>query len=224
MNAQAITPEQLSALREFAARHQGQDWKTKLSRAWMLGNTQGELEELYPLRNSHGPQWLAGFSFPEDEDQSGVQVEFQKQGGKVALGEAVGRMGKAKFLIRYKIEDGSPRERWIPKSRLFEPRMDALLELEEWVTKSCPAVKFDPPVVMRASPWSDEVNGEVLGDRACPECGGRHKIRQTSEPVEAKEGDHRAYRVKTDGGPGWRVTEYTVTGLASLKLGVERKG
>lgn len=43
-------------------------------------------------------------------------VEFVKQGGKTITGTAIGRMG-SKLLISYRIEDGSPRERFIPPKR-----------------------------------------------------------------------------------------------------------
>jgi alkanesulfonate monooxygenase SsuD/methylene tetrahydromethanopterin reductase-like flavin-dependent oxidoreductase (luciferase family) len=52
--------EQVSALRDYAAEH-GPGWKEKLRKDW-ANPTSHPL--LYPLRNSHGPIWLAGFEFP----------------------------------------------------------------------------------------------------------------------------------------------------------------
>lgn len=55
-----LTPEQLAALRGFAAEH-GRTWKAKLGLGWARAAYPGPLQA---LRNSHGPAWLARFAFP----------------------------------------------------------------------------------------------------------------------------------------------------------------
>lgn len=59
-----LDQEQLDALREFADRYEGQDWKSKLNLAWMRASEPGVLQA---LRNSHGPSWLADFELPEGQ-------------------------------------------------------------------------------------------------------------------------------------------------------------
>lgn len=55
-----LTPDQLNALRAFAAEH-GRNWKSKLLAGWLRAAYPGPLQQ---VRNSHGPTWLAGFKFP----------------------------------------------------------------------------------------------------------------------------------------------------------------
>ena len=52
-----LTPEQLKALRSYAA-YAGSDWKLGLLAAWRNASMPGHL---HALRNSHGPSWLAQF-------------------------------------------------------------------------------------------------------------------------------------------------------------------
>jgi hypothetical protein len=59
------TPEQLEALRAFAAKH-GAGWKVILHGKWMNG---GDVNEpnghlLRQVRNQGGPRWLTKFGFP----------------------------------------------------------------------------------------------------------------------------------------------------------------
>ena len=49
-----MTPEQVAALKEFAAEN-GRGWKRKLQEKWMKASAP---PELHALRNSHGPSWL----------------------------------------------------------------------------------------------------------------------------------------------------------------------
>lgn len=66
-------------------------------------------------------------------------VSFRKQGGKVAPGVAVGRQGKSQFLIQYRIEDGTPRERWIKRDRIVAVgSWEELESLPLWRKQRCP--------------------------------------------------------------------------------------
>lgn len=67
-----LTTEQIEALRSFA-KYEGQKWKEVLSTTyWMkarlwrdpyhFNSDVGTI--LHRLRNTHGPSWLAGFTFP----------------------------------------------------------------------------------------------------------------------------------------------------------------
>jgi hypothetical protein len=59
-------PEQLAALRAFAARN-GRTWKRKLLDAWMTGRVDLEGPDaghLRRIRNDFGPTWLASFRLP----------------------------------------------------------------------------------------------------------------------------------------------------------------
>jgi hypothetical protein len=60
------TPEQIDALREWAAKH-GRTWKAKLRDAWMDGDY-GLFEKsnhLQRLRNTLGPRWLNRVVLPQ---------------------------------------------------------------------------------------------------------------------------------------------------------------
>ncbi len=57
---EALTEEQLTALREFAAAH-GRSWKSELNIRWMRASA-GHV--LHRIRNTHGPEWLASFELP----------------------------------------------------------------------------------------------------------------------------------------------------------------
>lgn len=67
----ALEPYELSELRDFAA-VEGRHWKSILeSESWWRGipcrDKHGrEYPNLYGLRNSHGPSWLASFQLPKE--------------------------------------------------------------------------------------------------------------------------------------------------------------
>ncbi|TMV76758.1 hypothetical protein FGG78_27985 [Thioclava sp. BHET1] len=52
-----LTPDQLSALRDFA-RKNGRQWKSRLQERWMTASAEPTLHQ---LRNTHGPSWLRGY-------------------------------------------------------------------------------------------------------------------------------------------------------------------
>jgi hypothetical protein len=57
------TPEQIAALREWAAIH-GRNWKAPLRDAWMNGDYHGFANSHYlqQVRNNLGPSWLVRFT------------------------------------------------------------------------------------------------------------------------------------------------------------------
>ena len=60
-----LTLEQLTALREYAARH-GRTWKSKLNDEWTNGwsaydETRYDIGCLQQVRNQFGPGWLVSF-------------------------------------------------------------------------------------------------------------------------------------------------------------------
>lgn len=57
-----LTPEQLAALREYAAQH-GRYWKNKLRSDWALGR---DTQLLRQIRNQFGPTWLTKFKFKDE--------------------------------------------------------------------------------------------------------------------------------------------------------------
>ena len=60
--AEAPDPEELKALKEFAAHH-GTQWKNVLKREWARGGTVGTLRA---IRNNRGPVWLSRFKLPKE--------------------------------------------------------------------------------------------------------------------------------------------------------------
>lgn len=61
-----ITPSQQSHLEQFADAY-GRQWKNALAGYWERGDSSiGQV--LYSLRNTHGPNWLAGFSLHDFHD------------------------------------------------------------------------------------------------------------------------------------------------------------
>lgn len=54
MKREQPSPEQMKALREFAAKN-GRNWKSELNRLWFSGGTYGYLQQ---IRNEFGPRWL----------------------------------------------------------------------------------------------------------------------------------------------------------------------
>ena len=56
-----LTAEELDGLKAFAA-YAGRTWKAQLRAAWSKANMPGILHR---LRNTHGPQWLKYYSFPQ---------------------------------------------------------------------------------------------------------------------------------------------------------------
>lgn len=57
------------------------------------------------------------------------------QGGARRPVLAIGRLGKKRILVRYRIKDGSVRERWLPSSRVFD--LAAVEVLPPYVRKGC---------------------------------------------------------------------------------------
>jgi hypothetical protein len=57
-----LTPEQLAALRAYAAEH-GRTWKSQLNDDWMNGRASGPLQQ---IRNQFGPSWLLRFRLPKE--------------------------------------------------------------------------------------------------------------------------------------------------------------
>jgi hypothetical protein len=57
-----LTPEQLAALRSYAAEH-GRTWKSQLNDDWMNGRASGPLQQ---VRNQFGPSWLIRFKLPKE--------------------------------------------------------------------------------------------------------------------------------------------------------------
>lgn len=233
MNYPELTLEQLNALRSFANRMPGGDWKTLILTAWSRGYTHDEHAVLYPLRNSHGPSWLEGFTFPEDEGREIVEipVRFQKQGGNISDGIAIGRQGMSKFLIKYRINDGSPRERWIPKNRIEIDDIESFKVLEVWRNKICPSIKLDQPIVLdtevlgirNLNPYSDEASNGLYS-KVCEKCGNMHGITVSKLVTRpAPEGAAGANRYAAmDGGSEWRFSRREIIGTSSKKLGIER--
>lgn len=142
-----------------------------------------------------------------------MRVHFIKQGGNEAEGEAVGRKG-SQLLIQYRINDGSPRERWIPKSRIV--RLDGDIDkLPKYRTRTCPAVKFPKPLtsdeMVEAGHFTIEpARHEGYLDRKvavpCSKCGRRHGEDGKYDRSFLADG-HR---------------QFLYTGWKSLKLGEER--
>jgi hypothetical protein len=62
-----LTPEALQALREYAAL-MGRDWRDSLLEDWMRDDRR-QWGILRTLRNTYGPTWLAGFTFPDAADE-----------------------------------------------------------------------------------------------------------------------------------------------------------
>jgi len=56
-----LTPEQLDALLEWRETHGDENWKRKLTLAWLRASAPATL---HALRNSHGPSWLSTFNLP----------------------------------------------------------------------------------------------------------------------------------------------------------------
>ena len=80
-----------------------------------------------------------------------MNVSFRKQGGNASNGQAIGRMG-SQLLIRYRITNGEPRERWIPADRVYsEIDRDAWLALPRYRREACPGVLQDPASYSRCS-------------------------------------------------------------------------
>lgn len=61
-NKGELTPEQLAALKEYAARH-GRYWKNKLSSDWVRARDTPLLRQ---IRNQFGPTWLINFKFKDE--------------------------------------------------------------------------------------------------------------------------------------------------------------
>lgn len=60
------TPEQLRALREYAATKRGRNWKTQLMDAWRTSHYgYGQIDKavLQQIRNQKGPRWLLETKF-----------------------------------------------------------------------------------------------------------------------------------------------------------------
>ena len=58
-----LTPSQLDALRQWRDEHGDENWKRKLTLAWVRASAPAPL---HALRNSHGPSWLHSFTLPTD--------------------------------------------------------------------------------------------------------------------------------------------------------------
>jgi hypothetical protein len=68
MAKQQPTPEQLAALKKWAAQY-GRTWKSKLRLAWYgggYGDFDGDSGPLQQIRNTLGPTWLIGFRIQAD--------------------------------------------------------------------------------------------------------------------------------------------------------------
>ena len=59
----SLTPSQLDALLEWRDEHGDENWKSKLTLAWIRASAPAPL---HALRNSHGPSWLHSFTLPTD--------------------------------------------------------------------------------------------------------------------------------------------------------------
>jgi hypothetical protein len=93
-----------------------------------------------------------------------LNVVFKSQGGKAKNGLAVGRQGQSQFLIQYLIEDGSPRERWIPANRILEVRGSASLS--------------DLPRFKRVQCAGGTPSSGEAGYHNCPNCPVRTWLRE----------------------------------------------
>lgn len=58
-----LTPEQIDALLEWRDMHGDENWKHKLTLAWIRASAPAPL---HALRNSHGPSWLDSFTLPNN--------------------------------------------------------------------------------------------------------------------------------------------------------------
>ena len=54
--------EQMQALFEWRDEHGDENWKRKLTLAWLRASAPATL---HALRNSHGPSWLHSFTLPK---------------------------------------------------------------------------------------------------------------------------------------------------------------
>lgn len=74
MNYRELTPDELEALRVFAAQF-GHKWKDKLSMIYwynariFIDRNGFEYPELHRLRNEFGPEWLYKFKLPEGKNK-----------------------------------------------------------------------------------------------------------------------------------------------------------
>lgn len=88
------------------------------------------------------------------------------QGGRRLQVKLLGRQGRRSVLVRYQIQSGVVRTRWLPVARVdVSPETLALLPL--YVRRVCPAVRFDSPIVV----------GDIIADEVtrCDRCGQQHR-------------------------------------------------
>jgi hypothetical protein len=67
------TAEELSTINAARSCYGG-NWKAELAGAWLTGKysiglTSNERDALQRIRNSRGPEWLAGFKFEKEGEQ-----------------------------------------------------------------------------------------------------------------------------------------------------------
>jgi len=134
-----------------------------------------------------------------------ISVTATVQGGHRREGTAIGRKGR-KLLVRYLIQSGETRERWLPPSRYELPEWCRSIEiLPRYVDKICPAVKFDEPVLVAHDTPTDQHNQTIHELRKCSVCGRDHHLNRIYEKVEGS----------------WWNRNKRYTGRKSLKLGEE---
>ena len=88
------------------------------------------------------------------------------QGGRRLPVKLLGRQGMRRVLVRYQIQSGVVRTRWLPVARVdVSPETLALLPL--YVRRVCPAVQFTNPIVV----------GDIIPDEVtrCDRCGQQHR-------------------------------------------------
>jgi len=89
-----------------------------------------------------------------------IEVQFHKQGGKLAAGRVIGRMG-SQALIAYAIESGEPRERWIKANRYELPEGRSLDEVDRYARRECPGTG-EPVEASARCPHCDRLSSEIF--------------------------------------------------------------
>ena len=88
------------------------------------------------------------------------------QGGRRLPVKMLGRLGKRSVLVRYQIQSGVVRTRWLPVDRV-DVSPETLALLPRYVRRVCPADKFASPIVV-----GNTIEGEVT---RCHRCGQQHR-------------------------------------------------
>lgn len=162
-----------------------------------------------------------------------LRVSFIKQGGNETEGTAIARKGKA-LLVQYRINDGSPRERWIPGNRIVQVHEGAIDSLPRYKAAACPGQKLEEPFLI-SDPANQEralaLPGATLLEYGkekrpyvslhrlpvCDKCGSAHRWAVKHSYVVDPNGTERVI-LKTGEPATMHRLERLVTGWGSIKL------